>query len=206
MAKLYFRYGAVSSAKTMNLLAAAHSYQAQERKVLLVKPALDDRFGAEVIQSRTGLNKRADFLVKEQQKIPEVMLKAVDCVLVDEVQFLQPEFVEHLRVLTIEKDIPVICYGLRTDFRGNLFAGAKRLLELADAIEEIKTQCAFCNRKAIFNMKLKNGAPTVDGPVIDLGSEEKYLPTCAGHFHLKTSGIESIPNIDKEAKDHAQLN
>jgi thymidine kinase len=203
MAKLYFRYGAVSSAKTMNLLAAAHSYQAQERKVLLVKPALDKRFGAEVIQSRTGLHKKADFLVGDQHSIPEEMLKTVDCILVDEVQFLKPSFIEHLRILSIEENIPVICYGLRTDFRGELFEGSKRLLELADAIEEIKTQCVFCNRKAIFNMKLKNGAPTVEGPVIDLGTEEKYLPTCAGHFHQKTSGIASIP---MEASGHAQLN
>ncbi len=203
MAKLYFRYGAVSSAKTMNLLAAAHSYQAQERKVLLVKPALDTRFGTERIQSRSGLNKKADFLVGDRQTIPRSMLKTVDCILVDEVQFLQAEFIEHLRLLSIEEDIPIICYGLRTDFRGFLFEGSKRLLELADAIEEIKTQCAFCNRKAIFNMKLKDGVPTVDGPVIDLGTEEKYLPTCSGHFQLKTRGITNIPS---EVSSHAQLN
>jgi len=203
MAKLYFRYGAVSSAKTLNLLAAAHSYQAQERKVLLVKPALDDRFGADVIQSRAGLQKKADFLVGAHTRIPQDMLKTVDCILVDEVQFLKPSFIEHLRLLSIEKSIPVICYGLRTDFRGELFAGSKRLLELADAIEEIKTQCAFCNRKAIFNMKLQNGVPTVEGPVIDLGSEEKYLPTCAGHFHIKTSGITNTPT---EVSHHAQIN
>jgi len=97
---------------------------------------------------------------------------------VDEAQFLPPAFVERLRDVSRDLDIPVICYGLRTDFRSLLFEGSKRLLELADNIEEVKSTCHFCNRKAIFNLKFLDGVPTLQGPSIQLGAEETYLPAC----------------------------
>ena len=179
MAKLYFRYGTVGSAKTLNLLAVAHNYKLQQKQAFIIKPKLDDRFGEEVVRSRAGLQKPADLLVEADTELSVDDLSGVDCVLVDEAQFLSEQLVNQLRAITKSLNIPVICYGLRTDFRVRLFGGARRLMEVADSIEEIKTTCAYCNRKAVFNLKLANGVPTTEGPTIDLGAEEKYLPTCA---------------------------
>jgi thymidine kinase len=190
MAKLYFRYGAVGSAKTLNLLAVAHNYRQQKKKVLIVKPGLDNRFGTNQVRSRAGLEQQADVVLHGGESIDESHLGGIDCLLVDEAQFLEPEVIEHLRHIAIEFGIPVICYGLRTDYRRRLFPGSQRLLELADSIEEVKTTCAFCNRKAIYNLKVVNGeavGPDDDGPVVDLGCEEKYLPACAGCYASKTA-------------------
>lgn len=179
MAKLYFRYGAVGSAKTLNLLAVAHAYCQQDKKVLLLKPLLDERFGIDYIKSRAGLEQKADLLLKDDSVISIELVKTAHCLLVDEAQFLSAYVIEQLRDIATECNVPVICYGLRTDFRTKLFPGTQRLMELADAIEEIKTTCCFCNRKAIFNLKFVNGLATQDGPVIELGTEETYLPACS---------------------------
>ncbi|HYX32218.1 MAG TPA: thymidine kinase [Oligoflexus sp.] len=178
MAKLYFRYGTVGSAKTLNLLAVAHAYQQQDKRVFLIKPRMDTRFGAGVIRSRAGLTRDADLLVDDKSQLELSVLRGYHCVLVDEAQFLTPHVIEQLRQVTRLLDVPVICYGLRTDFRTQLFPGAQRLMELADALEEIKTTCAFCNKKAVFNLKLLGGKPTLAGPTVELGAEEKYLPSC----------------------------
>lgn len=180
MAKLYFRYGAVCSAKTLNLLAVAHNYRAQGQRVLLFKPEIDDRFGRDLIQTRAGLSAEADMLVPATGPYNLPPLAGVVCVLVDEAQFLPVDFIDLLRELTYgPQAIPVICYGLRTDFKQQLFPAAKRLLELSDTIEEIKTTCHFCLRKAVFTLKLCDGRPVFSGPSIELGGEEKYLPVCA---------------------------
>lgn len=179
MAKLYFRYGTVGSAKTMNLLAVAHNYRHQNKSVLLLKPRLDTRFGLDVIKSRAGLTMDADILLEDDSDLVDAQFAGVHCVLVDEAQFLSPSLIERLREITRQLDIPVICYGLRTDFRTSLFPGSKRLMEMADSIEEVKTTCGFCNRKAIFNLKFSNGRATVEGPTVDLGAEEKYSPACS---------------------------
>ena len=179
MAKLYFRYGTVGSAKTMNLLAVAHNYRAQSKVAFLLKPKLDQRFGEDVIKSRSGLEMDADLLIDVDQKIPTDIFAGAHCLLVDEAQFLSEKVIEQFKEITNDLDIPVICYGLRTDFKTHLFPGSKRLLELSDSIEEIKTTCSFCNKKAIFNLKFKEGVPTIKGPIVDLGAEEKYLPVCS---------------------------
>ena len=179
MAKLYFRYGTVGSAKTMNLLAVAHNYRHQSKKVILLKPRLDTRFGIDVIKSRSGLTMEADILVDDDTILDMSILEDCNCLLVDEAQFLSDTFVDHLRTISMKLDIPTICYGLRTDFRSRLFPGSQRLLELADAIEEIKTTCAFCNKKAVFNLKFVQGKATTEGPKVELGAEEKYLPACS---------------------------
>ncbi len=178
MAKLYFRYGTVGSAKTLNLLAVAHNYDQQGKRVLLIKPALDVRWQAETVRSRAGLERHADLMVSAETQIDTAAMAGIDCILVDEAQFLSPALIDQLRQITDLPGIPVICYGLRTDFRTQLFPGAQRLLEIADTIEEVKTTCAFCNRKAIYNLKFMNGLATLGGPSIDLGAEEKYLPAC----------------------------
>ena len=182
MAKLYFRYGTVGSAKTLNLLAVAHNYQQQNKRVFLLKPQLDIRFGAEEVTSRTGLTRKADQLVTDHTVFDTADFQGVDCVVVDEAQFLSVSVINQLRSIATCQNIPIICYGLRTDFRGQLFDGSKRLLEIADSIEEIKTTCAYCNCKAIFNIKLIDGRPTLEGPTIELGAEEKYLPACSSCY------------------------
>lgn len=183
MAKLYFRYGTVGSAKTLNLLAVAHNYRQQGKTVLLLKPEIDTRFGSNIIKTRAGLEMLADVLVPPYgvAKMPD--LSGVVCVLVDEAQFLSPESVDQLhQIVHVTPQIPVICYGLRADFRRQLFPASQRLMELADTIEEVKTTCHFCLHKAVFNLKLLNGCPTLFGPSVELGCEEKYLPVCAGCY------------------------
>lgn len=179
MAKLYFRYGTVGSAKTLNLLAVAHNYRQQGKEILLVKPALDDRFGKQYIKSRAGLEKSADILVDSETDLRLINYEGIDCVLVDEAQFIEPKHVEQLREVSRDKNVPVICYGLRTDYKTHLFEGTKRLLELSDSIEEIKTTCAFCNRKAVYNVRHVNGQAVLAGPVIELGADDKYFPACS---------------------------
>lgn len=185
MAKLYYRYGTVGSAKTLNLLAVAHNYGSQSKRAILIKPELDTRFGRLQIKSRAGLEMKADILVGPDTTIDLDQLSGTHCILVDEVQFLSPRFIDQLREIATHLGIPVICYGLRTDFRRNLFPGAQRLLELADSIEEIKTTCAYCNKKAVFNLRIINGTPTLSGPSVDLGLEDKYLPACSKCYDNK---------------------
>ena len=182
MAKLYFRHGTVGSAKTLNLLAVAHNYRQQRKRILLIKPALDDRFGKNNIRSRAGLETEADILVDEKTNLLLFKFDNIDCILVDEVQFLSSDVIDQLRQITLEKNIPVICYGLRTDFRTNLFEGSRRLMEMADSIEEIKSTCHYCNRKAVLNLKHVNGKPTRTGPSVQLGCEETYFPTCCNCY------------------------
>lgn len=186
MAKLYFRYGTMDSAKSMNLLAVAHNYRKQGKRVLLMKPRMDTRFAAAKISSRSGLEADADVLVDEDTSLNPRDFAQLDCVLVDEAQFLPPTIIEDLRRITVEPGVPVICYGLRTDFRTRLFPGAQRLMELADRIEEVKVTCQYCAKKAICNLRFVNGAPTVRGPQIQLGADEQYAPVCWSHYDEAT--------------------
>lgn len=178
MAKLYFRHGTVGSAKTLNLLAVAHNYRDQGKKVLLMKPEMDTRFGKEKIKSRSGLEMEADVLIQNIDSVRKIDYQGVDCILVDEAQFLSAGVIEEFRRITMDFGIPVLCYGLRTDFKSYLFEGSRRLMELADSIEEVKATCHYCDRKSIMNLKHVNGRSTNEGPSVDLGAEEKYFPTC----------------------------
>ena len=197
--KLYFRYGTMNSSKTMQLLVTAHNYERHGKRVIIVKPKIDTRFSIECVKSRTGLIMKADILVGINDSITDndiFTCKKVgfSCVLVDECQFLTPKQIEELRLLTIH--MPVICYGLRTNYTGTLFPGAKRLMELADSIEEIKNICTYCNRKSIINMKCIKGMVIKSGDCApDLGCEEKYLPVCWKCWHYKE---EYKPQQDSE--------
>ena len=207
-AKLYYRHGVVSSAKTLNLLAVAHTYKQQNKQVLLLKPSIDTRFGAEVVQSRVeSMVAQADLVVHENTdvfawvdaKVKEAQATASpSCILVDECQFLDVAHVDQLRDVATVLSIPVICYGLRTDFRTRLFPGARRLLELSDVIEEVKTTCFYCNRKAVFNLKHVNGTPDFTGPVVQLGAEERYYPTCSTCYYqaFKTATTCDSPPVE----------
>jgi len=192
MAKLYFRYGAMDSAKSMNLLAVAHNYKKQGKKVLLVKPRLDDRFGQQTITSRCGLEAMADVLVDSADDLAPHLSPELDCVLVDEAQFLDPSVIDALRRATHELRVPVICYGLRTDFRTRLFPGSQRLLELADSIEEIKVTCQHCDKKAVFNLRTQDGVGVTDGPQVQLGAEDSYAPVCWGCYQERTSARSAV--------------
>lgn len=186
MAKLYFRYGAMGSAKTLNLLAVRHNYELQGKRVMLIKPRTDDRFGSQTVRSRAGLSYEADLLVDEDTEFTASSFDGLHCVLVDESQFLSPAMVDRLREITLRFNVPVIAYGLRTDFQARLFPGSQRLFELADAIEEIKTTCMFCNRKAVFNLRHDSeGKALLDGPQVLLG-DATYSPVCHGCYVERT--------------------
>ena len=183
MPKLYFRYGSMNSSKTANLLMVAHNYTSQNKKVLLIKPAIDTRFGNNIIKSRVGVEKDVDILLDYSdyniKDINNDLLKTIDAILVDEAQFLSSKQVDRLRNISLS--VPVLCYGLRTDYLSHLFEGSKRLMEIADTIEEIKNTCTFCDKKAIINLQydlnkkiIKEGSSNL----IILGAEEKYLPSC----------------------------
>ena len=182
MAKLYFRYGTMDSAKSLNLLAVAHNYKKQGKRVLLMKPRLDTRFGSTTIASRAGLSAEADLMVDPTTVLNPADFANYDCILVDEAQFLSPQVVTDLRRITIDPGVPVICYGLRTDFRTRLFPGSARLFELADRIEEIKVTCQYCRSKATCNLRLANGHAVIDGPQVMLGADEQYVPVCWVHY------------------------
>lgn len=168
----------MGSAKTLNVLAVAHNYRQQGKEVLLLKPEMDVRFGKDQIQSRAGLQMTADVLVGQETNLLDLNFQNICCLLVDEAQFMSMEHIDQLRDITLIKNIPVICYGLRTDFRTKLFPGSLRLMEVADSIEEVKSTCYYCNRKSLMNIKHIDGKATLEGPTVQLGAEEKYLPVC----------------------------
>jgi len=194
VAKLYFRHGTVCSAKTLNLLAVAHNYRQQQKHILLLKPALDDRYGKQQIKSRAGLQTEADVLVDETTDLMSMNFSDVSCVLVDEAQFMPVRIIDQLREITLKNNIPVICYGLRTDFRTRLFEGSRRLMEVADSIEEIKSTCGYCNKKAIVNIKHVDGRACLNGQIVELGAEERYTPACFGCY-LDQHAVSGSANI-----------
>ena len=183
MPKLYFRHGTMNSSKTANLLMVAHNYSSQGKPAILMKPSMDTRFGIKTINSRAVEAQKVNIVITpERDSFSDIVTDNISCVLVDESQFLTEVNIDALRKLT--EKVPVICYGLRTDYKTRLFPGSKRLMEIADTIEEIKTVCVSCNRKAIINCKFyvdDNGERIIvkDGSSEpDLGAEEKYQPMC----------------------------
>ena len=177
MAKLYFRYGAMGSSKTANAIMVQYNYQERGQKALMLKPRLDNRDGARLVGSRAGLQAPC-FYVEELDSLD---LSQYDCVIVDEAQFLKKEQVRRLVDIVDERNVPVICYGLRSDFQGNLFEGSHWLLAWADTIEEIKTVC-WCGRKATCNARVFDGRVVKTGEQIMLGGNESYVALCRRHW------------------------
>lgn len=177
MAKLYFRYGAMGSSKTANAIMVQYNYHERGQKVLMAKPALENRDGARTVLSRCGLATECVFV----EEIPAMDLSGYDCVIVDEAQFLTKEQVRELVRIVDEKDIPVICYGLRADFQGNFFEGSQWLMAWADTIEEVKTIC-WCGRKATCNARVMNGKVIKEGDQILLGGNSQYVSLCRKHW------------------------
>ena len=177
MGRMYFRHGAMGSSKSAQLLITKYNYEERGIKVLLLKPAIDTRDGATVIRSRIGLTGEAIAVGPQEDLYAMFCADPVGVVIVDESQFLAPPQVDQLRRIVDDYDIPVFCYGLRTDFQSHLFEGSKRIIEITDEIEEIKTVCS-CGRKALINARLVNGKPTLDGEQIMLGGNESYVAMC----------------------------
>ena len=180
MAKLYFRYGAMGSSKTANAIMVQYNYHERGQNALMIKPCLDNRDGERIVGSRSGLSAPCIYM----EEIDSVDLSAYNCVIVDEAQFLKKAQVQKLVDIVDNMNIPVICYGLRADFRGELFEGSTWLMAWADTIEEIKTVC-WCGRKAICNARVIDGKVAREGEQIVLGGNESYVALCRRHW---TSG------------------
>ena len=178
MAKLYFRYGAMGSSKTANAIMVRHNYLERGQRVLMLKPRLDNRDGETMIASRSGLRCECHFI----EDLDRFNVRDYDCLIVDEAQFLTRAQVERLvRVVDVD-NVPVIAYGLRCDFRNELFEGSQWLLAWADTIEEIKTVC-WCGKKATYNARLdENGNVTKTGEQIVLGANDRYVGLCRKHW------------------------
>ena len=181
MAKLYFRYGAMGSSKTANALMVRYNYEERGQEALLVKPTVDQRDGARFVASRAGLSHPCIYFA-DMQEMNEEELKRYACVIVDEAQFLTKADIFYLTYLVDELNLPVICYGLRADFKGELFPGSQELLATADIIEEIKTIC-WCGRKATCNARFdENGKVLKEGEQVVLGANDRYIGLCRRHW------------------------
>lgn len=179
MAKLYFKYGAMGSSKSAQALITKFNYEELGMSVWLIKPSTDTRDGAEIIKSRIGLSCTAQ-VITPGQSITAAYRAAGrhDVIIADEAQFFTPAQIDELRELVDEDDLPVLCFGLRTDFLTHFFPGAQRLMELADSITEIKTVCA-CGRKATVNARIdENGRIITQGSQVFLGGNDSYIAMC----------------------------
>jgi thymidine kinase len=183
LAKLYYRYGTMNSGKSFDILKIANNYEEQGKKVLIFTSVVDTRHGIGKVTSRVGFQREALLMDEHMRKIVEQ--EQPDCVVVDEAQFASEEQIDQLADIVDNLDIPVIAYGLMTDFQGKMFAGSKRLLELSDRIEEIKTVCWHCNRKARFNTRFKDGLAVFTGEQLDIGGNDKYQPLCRKCYMLE---------------------
>ena len=191
MAKMFFRYGAMNSAKSMGLIAVAHNYMERDQKAIVLKPTVDTK--SQYVLSRAGIQKEVDLHVDPFTSIRayyDSLEAKPDCILVDEAQFLSPAQVEDLFEIVVEDDTPVIAYGLRTDFRTNLFPGSKRLLELAHNIEEIRTICR-CGKKAILNGRIVNGQFVHEGDLVAIDGDVQYESLCGACFLEKVGSVHN---------------
>ena len=190
MSKVYFRYAAMNAGKSTQLLQVRHNYHERHQRTFLIKPHLDDRDGADVIRPRIGgLEARVDAVVRPDADLRALVARdreangRLDCVLVDEAQFLTAAQVRQLCEVADFDGVPIMCYGQRSDFRGELFPGAAALLALADDIEELKTIC-WCGKKATMNARLLGGHVLRDGPQVLIGGNETYTSLCRKHWAL----------------------
>lgn len=192
MSKLYFRYGAMNCGKSTNLLQVAYNYEERGMKVAIVKPKTDTK-GGNLVVSRLGVTREADLWLGKEEDVYTAILKhgetngKIDCVLVDEVQFFHKEHINQLFEFAVQESVPVICYGLRTDFQMNGFEGSERLLLLAHSLEELKTICT-CGKKALLNGRKINGKYVFEGEQVAIDGEDQVeyqslCPKC--YFKLK---------------------
>ncbi len=196
MSKLYFRYGAMNCGKSSALMQVAYNYESNNKNVFVIKSEIDTKAN-DCLSSRIGLKRKVDLLLKKNESLENYYdkLKKVDCILVDEAQFLSENEVDELYFVTKEFNVPVICYGLKTDFKSNLFTGSKRLLELSDELNELITICR-CGKRAKFNARFVDDKFTLDGETVSIDGSSlniKYIPLC-GKCYLEEK-IEYEKNI-----------
>lgn len=197
MAKLYFRYGAMNSGKSTALLQAAYNYEERGQRVILAKPMVDTK-GDRTIVSRLGVTREVDVVIgpatdvvtlidNEADRVRRENGQAVSCVLVDESQFLSPRQVDDLFIIAVRRGIPVLAYGIRTDFQTVAFPGSRRLLEIAHSLEELKTICR-CGRKAVFNARKAGGKFVFDGAQVAIDGVDVSYESLCGECYLEESG------------------
>ena len=195
MAKLIFKYSTMNSGKTIDLIRTVHNYEENNYKVLVLKPIIDTK-GNDKVQTRVGLERKVDYLIKENDSIIDVLkgkLEDIECIFIDESQFLKDYQIDELFLITKATNIPVICYGLRNNFKLESFEGSKRLLEIADSLEEFKTLC-FCGDIARYVGRKVDGKFVVEGEeiLIDGQNNVEYIPLCGKHY------LENVTKIDLE--------
>lgn len=203
MSKVYFRYAAMNAGKSTQILQVRHNYHERHQTTLLLKPSVDDRDGDYTIRARVGLEAQVDHVVAPDTDLLDLVRSHYqdkdgrpDCILVDEAQFLLPEQVLSLCDIADLEGIPVMCFGLRSDFQGRLFPGSAVLMALADNIEELKTIC-WCGRKATLNARLVDGEITLEGPQVLVGGNESYISLCRKHWRL---GQATLPSEQEELR------
>jgi len=180
MAKLYFKYGAMGSSKTAQALITKYNYEENDMKVWLIKPSADTRDGVQLLRSRIGLTAAVEVMAPDvniYDRFRETQMGQCHAVICDECQFLTEEQIDQLRAIVNDCNVPVMCFGLRTDFQTRLFPGSRRLMELADCIEEIKTMCD-CGSKATVNARISDGYIVTEGAQVVLGGNDSYIAMC----------------------------
>ena len=180
MAKLYFKYGAMGSSKTAQALITKYNYEENDMNVWLIKPSADTRDGAEILRSRIGLEATVEVIAPNVDVYARFLGRhnhKCDVIIVDECQFMTEAQIDQLRTIVDERNIPVLCFGLRTDFQTKLFPGSRRLMEVADCIEEIKTMCD-CGAKATVNARINDGYIVTEGAQVVLGGNDCYIAMC----------------------------
>lgn len=195
MAQLYYRYSTMNAGKSIELIKVAYNYEERNKRVLVLVPAVDDRHGKGVISSRIGLKREAE-IVEDGTNILELFIaedakKNIDCVLVDECQFLQKHHVQELAEIVDSFDVPVLAYGLKNDFRNELFEGSYYMLVYADKIEEIKTIC-WCGRKATMVARVVNGEFVKQGEQVMVGGDDMYVSLCRKHYNDGRLGMDNL--------------
>lgn len=210
MAKLYFRYGAMGSSKSANILMVRYNYEERGQYAVLLKPRTDNRDGQREIKSRMGLAAPAEYVDNFLKEISKSWSetdteyryqgKKVDAILIDEAQFLSAEEVDTLSDIVDFYEIPVLCYGLRTDFLNHLFPGSKRLMEIADVIEEVPTVC-WCGKRAQCNTRYADGKIVREGAQIMLGSNESYVALCRKHYKEGTLWKPTDDDVKNHLRD-----
>ena len=187
MAQLYFKYGAMGSSKTANALMTRFNYEERGQEALMVKPQIDTRDGEHIVRSRIGLTNPCIYF-HEMLAMPDAELQQYACIIVDEAQFLTKDEVRYLVHLVDDCGIPVMCYGLRADFKGDLFEGSRELLIMADKLEEVKTIC-WCGKKATFNARFDaQGRVLKEGAQVVLGANDQYIGLCRRHWMANDLG------------------
>ena len=184
MAQLYYKYGTMNSGKTIEILKVAHNYEEQGKGVVIMTSSVDTRDGVGYVSSRIGMKRQAMAIEDDTDILGYIknLPEKPYCILIDEAQFLKRHHVYDLARVVDELDVPIMAFGLKNDFRNELFEGSKHLLLLADKIEEIKTICQYCSRKATMVLRTDHGKPVYDGEQIQIGGNETYIPVCRKHY------------------------